>query len=275
MLNEDRSSLVAMALATCTRCNGTGVAQESVCSCVNRGVFRSVMNKFRECASGAHHLRPRSMERSGPQGKTPAGSKSSEYLADVCIIAKRALTEADFRLFQFHYLQGADWKLCCQRLGMSRGNFFHVCYRTEETLGRVFRELKPYPLYPLDEYFQAFTRTVDARPFPVPAERYPNGTPTQPPLAMRGPQARPKPVPVLCKPEPVRAPVAVTWDIRDPAEIAAHVRKLWHLGKPLCNIAAQLHRLGVPPAYGKTEWRPCDVKTILLFAPRPQLRKAA
>jgi hypothetical protein len=36
---------------------------------------------------------------------------------------------------------------------MDRGNFFHAIYRIERTLGKTFAELRPYPLYPLDEYF--------------------------------------------------------------------------------------------------------------------------
>jgi hypothetical protein len=36
---------------------------------------------------------------------------------------------------------------------MDRGSFFHTVYRIEQSLGRVFCELEPYALYPLDEYF--------------------------------------------------------------------------------------------------------------------------
>jgi len=36
---------------------------------------------------------------------------------------------------------------------MERGNFFHEFYRIQQKLGRIFRELAPYSLFPLDEYF--------------------------------------------------------------------------------------------------------------------------
>ena len=36
---------------------------------------------------------------------------------------------------------------------MDRGNFFHAVYRVKQKLGKVFRELQPYGLYPLNEYF--------------------------------------------------------------------------------------------------------------------------
>ena len=36
---------------------------------------------------------------------------------------------------------------------MDRGSFFHAIYHMEEKLGRVYAELKPYPLFPLRDYF--------------------------------------------------------------------------------------------------------------------------
>ena len=60
-------------------------------------------------------------------------------------------------MFRYHYLLGADWRLCCRQLAMDKGLFFHAVYRIEQKLGRIFRELEPYPLYPLDEYFNGVT----------------------------------------------------------------------------------------------------------------------
>ena len=40
---------------------------------------------------------------------------------------------------------------------MDRGAFFHAVYKIEERLGRTFAELRPYPLFPLHEYFSATT----------------------------------------------------------------------------------------------------------------------
>ncbi len=88
-------------------------------------------------------------------------------MADFVLVAKRTLNEADYRLFRYHFLLGADWKLCCQQLNVDRGTFFHLVYRIEERLGRVFRELQPYALFPLDEYFGGSARKlVDDLPDP-------------------------------------------------------------------------------------------------------------
>ena len=86
------------------------------------------------------------------------GRKDEEYIADFTLIARRHLTEEEHRLFRYHFLLGADWKLCSRKLGMERGNFFHAVYRIEQKLGRVFRELEPYALYPLDDYFHGALR---------------------------------------------------------------------------------------------------------------------
>ncbi|MBK5290901.1 MAG: hypothetical protein JJE04_04300 [Acidobacteriia bacterium] len=82
-------------------------------------------------------------------------------MADFFLVSRRFLDEEEFRVFRFHLLLGADWKLCCRRLNTDRGTFFHTVYRIQEKLGRVFRELAPFSLYPLDEYFNS-TRRADA-----------------------------------------------------------------------------------------------------------------
>ena len=81
------------------------------------------------------------------------GRKVEEYLADFCLVSRRTLTGLEYDVFRFHFLLGADWKLCCWRLKLDRGTFFHTVYRIEQKLGCAFRELEPYSLFPLDEYF--------------------------------------------------------------------------------------------------------------------------
>jgi hypothetical protein len=72
------------------------------------------------------------------------------------------LNEQEYKLFRYHFLLGADWKLCTRKLGIDRGNFFHSVYRIEQRLGRMFRELQPYPLFPLDDYFHGPSRLAPA-----------------------------------------------------------------------------------------------------------------
>ena len=64
----------------------------------------------------------------------------------------------EHRIFRYHYLLGADWKLCCRKMKIERGAFFHEVYRIEQKLGRTFRELEPHALFPVDEYFNGTGR---------------------------------------------------------------------------------------------------------------------
>jgi hypothetical protein len=88
------------------------------------------------------------------------GRKNEEYAADFCLVSKRCLTEYEYRILRYHFLLGADWKLCCLKLKVDRGNFFHSVYRIQQKLGRAFRELQPYALFPVDEYFHGPVKGV-------------------------------------------------------------------------------------------------------------------
>ncbi len=66
------------------------------------------------------------------------GRRDEEYIADFCLVSRRFLDDEEYKLFRFHFLLGADWKLCCRQLKMERGLFFHSIYRMQQKLGRVF-----------------------------------------------------------------------------------------------------------------------------------------
>ena len=128
------------------------------CNCVLRSIFRSCYARFQSCASKEKSLSRVTFDGASPHSRRAVwGRKDEEYLADFVLVAKRALTAKEHQLFRFHYLLGADWRLCCRQLKLEKGLFFHAVYRIEQKLGRIFRELKPYPLYPLDEYFNGVT----------------------------------------------------------------------------------------------------------------------
>lgn len=76
-------------------------------------------------------------------------------MADFVLVSRKALAgdPVSLSIFKWHVLYGAAWPLCAARLSITRGEFFHHLYRMQQTLGRVYRELAPYALFPLDEYF--------------------------------------------------------------------------------------------------------------------------
>lgn len=108
----------------------------------------------------------------GRQRKSVWGLKNEEFIADFCLVSRRTLEEQEYRIFRYHFLLGADWKLCCRKLNMDRGTFFHEIYRIQQKLGRTFRELEPHALFPVDEYFNGAGRMpLEASSFPVETEK--------------------------------------------------------------------------------------------------------
>lgn len=160
----NRSEVLGLAKEACTQCQGFGLRSSrsgpaEPCHCVLRAVFRACFNRFRRCSSLEKYVsRVRVEQVNGRDHKQVWGMKNEEFMADFCRIAERSLEPEEYRLFRFHFLLGADWKLCSRRLGMDRGTFFHDLYRIQQKLGRVFRELQPYGLFPLDEYFGGTVR---------------------------------------------------------------------------------------------------------------------
>jgi hypothetical protein len=161
-----RSETVALAKQNCTHCHGAGLRLGrkgvlSPCNCVLRSIFRICYNRFAKCVAQERHLSRISLEpHCGKQRPSTWGRKDEEYIADFTLVTRRTLTEEEHRLFRYHFLLGADWKLCTRKLNMDRGNFFHAVYRIQQKLGRVFRELRPYSLYPLEDYFHGPSRAT-------------------------------------------------------------------------------------------------------------------
>ena len=154
----NRSETLALSSAKCKHCTGTGLHErpgqpDGPCHCVLRAIFRACFRRFVECAETV------SLEISVTHNTGGGWSrKNEEYMADFELIVRRTLTPEEHRIFRYHYLLGADSRLCCRKLGMEKGSFFHVIYRIQHKLGQAFRETEPYGLYPTDEYFVTMIR---------------------------------------------------------------------------------------------------------------------
>src|SRR3954470_16448389 len=149
----NRSHAIGLASATCSQCDGHGMCEtrggaERPCDCVFRAIFRACYNRFREFASQGAQSGSVSLEHThGPVGYRMYSRKREEYMADFCVVTRRALGDDDYKLFRYAFLLGADWRLCIRQLNLDRGTFFHQLYRIEERLGRYYAEMKPFPLY--------------------------------------------------------------------------------------------------------------------------------
>jgi len=163
----NRSETLSLAKNSCTQCHGLGRHPDrpgafNPCNCVLRAIFHACLTRFRHCATQDKYMSKISLEFiPGRDRNLSWGRKDEEYMADFVLVSRRTLSESEYQVFRFHYLLGADWRFCCRRLKMDRGNHFHAVYRVQQKLGRIFRELEPYSLFPLDEYFH---RTVWVEP---------------------------------------------------------------------------------------------------------------
>jgi len=155
--------------------------REVACHCVYRAIFRACYNRFRDCVANGAQTSTVSLEFCpGKDGRRTYSRKKEEYIADFCLVSRRALTPFDYEVFRNHFLLGADWRLCCRQMQIDRGTFFHALYRIQHKLGRIFREIRPYSLYPVDEYFAGRVRRK-VRVIPI-REPQRMSQPVQPPL---------------------------------------------------------------------------------------------
>jgi len=155
-----RSTVIGIAKASCTFCHGYGLLPsrrgdvETPCGCVFRAIFQVCFARYQECHATALHTNGVTLERGGfPTGYCMYSRRREEYAADFALVSRRHLHPSDYDLFRRHWLLGAEWRQCCSALHIDRGTFFHRVYAITARLGRVFAELKPYPLYPLADYF--------------------------------------------------------------------------------------------------------------------------
>jgi len=161
-----RSETLALAAPGCNICLGLGLRMghgdsTNPCNCVLRAIFRACFEHFRDCMSREKFVSKVTLDPlPGKDRRGAWGRKDEEFAADFCLVSKRTLTESEYRIFRYHFLLGANWKLCCDKLQMDRGSFFHAVYRMEQRLGRVFRELEPYGLFPITDYFHGPVRGV-------------------------------------------------------------------------------------------------------------------
>ncbi|MGH9662685.1 MAG: hypothetical protein ACRD96_29310, partial [Bryobacteraceae bacterium] len=155
----DRSETIGLAKDSCTICGGEGMRKSrgrntAPCNCVFRGVFRACYARFLYCLAKEKYMSKVSFVACrGKDRRMTYERLIEDYIADFCLVSRRTLSDFEHRIFRYHFLLGADWRLCCRQMKIDRGTFFHSVYRLEQKLGRVFREIQPYSLFPLDEYF--------------------------------------------------------------------------------------------------------------------------
>jgi len=105
MMEWTRSDTIALAKHSCAHCHGLGARgglteQSNPCNCVLRAVFRACYARFRHCATKEKHMSKASPELiAGRDGQLMWGRKDEEYIADFCLVSRRALDDFEHRLF--------------------------------------------------------------------------------------------------------------------------------------------------------------------------------
>ena len=179
----DRSETIGLAKEFCVTCKGEGrkpnlKGRETPCNCVLRAIFRACYARFRHCATKEKFMSKVSLVPCrGKESRMTFARLDEDYMADFCLVSRRTLCAFDYEVFRNHFLLGADWRLCCRQMKCDRGTFFHSVYRIQRQLGRVFREMEPYGLYPVSEYFAGKIQKTNVVIMPAPAK----------PLAVRPP----------------------------------------------------------------------------------------
>ena len=188
------SDVIGLANVRCANCGGSGLLRigrppapaklrwstqsdhrrNSPCNCVLRNIFRACLQRFHDCATTSGYCSVVKYEYSpGVDAMRSWGRHAEDYKADLYLIAKRTLSASDFQIFRLHFLLGCEWSVCCRLLKLAKHTFFHSSYRVQQQLGRVYRETRPYSLFPLDEYFGGTMRKMKVAAFPAVEESKP------------------------------------------------------------------------------------------------------
>ena len=151
-----RLQTVQLASNSCQSCYGLGLKNArfdstNPCNCVLREAFRRCLSRYKRATEAEYGKYTRyNLIRSGELDRCffNWGYKELEYCADFLNLVRRAgLFEK--AMVKMYHLDGSDWRACCIKFRMDKGQFFHSVYRVEQKIGRLAAELRPYPLIDL------------------------------------------------------------------------------------------------------------------------------
>ena len=148
----DPSETKGLAHKGCSYCNGEGMRRtprfriHPVCACVLRNIFRVCLNELLQIRWTRSYPSSQARLQKGTWGRP-----WEEYDADFINVSRRVLTGWEWRLFEVHFIERKSERACAKLFKINRAD--PAIHNIEERLGRAFRELQPYPLYPLREYF--------------------------------------------------------------------------------------------------------------------------
>lgn len=151
---------MSVASVGCAFCRGLGFRKSLtlnaiVCPCAYREIFRICLRRFRHEET---NWRPGVCYETG-KGAINCTRPSSEFIADFLSLSRKRLPDQCSRdLFERHFIRREYYKRVLSTLQLaypelSEGHYWHKVYSIEEMVGQRLACVRPYRLYPLDDYF--------------------------------------------------------------------------------------------------------------------------
>jgi hypothetical protein len=264
---QERSPYIALAKPACAICAGTGWASPGrVCGCCWLQVFKECLAIYRICEYRTAGCPSVNLEAtSGRQGLLYLGRmRYSEYRADFVNIAKRALTPALYAIFNLSFCQELPPEEACHHLRLDLATYGARLRWLPERLGEAYATIKPYALWPTDEYMSP-SRTGDTVKASPAREQRPAHGPLRPPLRPKpAPVRKPKPAPVVMMPKP--KPVVALPPL--PPDTLQFIRERFADGWGPYRIALHLRQQRVAGPRGYGLYHVADVSRLLMTLPK-------
>jgi hypothetical protein len=104
-----------------------------------RAIFRACYARFRYCATKEKYMSKVTLTLcAGKDRRLTWVRKDEDYVADFCLVSRRTLDDFEYKVFRFHFLLGADWRLCCRQMKIDRGTFFHTYIESSRNWAACF-----------------------------------------------------------------------------------------------------------------------------------------
>ena len=162
-----RSQTLSLSNSRCPYCFGSGILQSwkssgDPCKCVLRNVFRRALRRILKNRIEKYYRYTSSKVERWERSRSTSfvsGYDLVEYEADFERLIFINISPEAYKLVKGYHLDKKGYEVMSRELRLSKGRFFHEVYRTEAAAGRMFAELKPYPLvnvgFPKEYYGQS------------------------------------------------------------------------------------------------------------------------
>lgn len=138
-----RTGFETAAVAQHSQRNLSGATRELVQprACENSdtysGHFCAGLARFRQCVDGAKHFGPATIEASISNGMSALGSRNREFSARFIELSQYTLSAFEYRLFNYHFLLGANSVLCCRKMNIDLNTFSETVRQLQEKVGKA------------------------------------------------------------------------------------------------------------------------------------------